>query len=81
MSSWRGFAVSTQTSNSSSGHYLTNIPFILGGQAGGRFKTGRIVNAGGRSNNDLHIACQQAAGIQSATFGLESLCKGPINLA
>jgi Protein of unknown function (DUF1552) len=65
-------------SNSSSGHYLTNIPFIFAGQGGGRFKTGRIVNAGGRNNNDLHISCLNAAGIASDTFGLPSLCKGPI---
>ena len=40
-------------SNSSSGHYLTNIPFVFAGQGGGRFKTGRIVNARGRNNNDV----------------------------
>jgi Protein of unknown function (DUF1552) len=65
-------------SNSSSGHYLTNVPFILAGQGGGRFKTGQIINASGRNNNDIHVACQNAAGIQSNTFGLASLCKGPI---
>ena len=65
-------------SNSSSGHYLTNIPFILAGQAGGRFKTGSIVNANGRNNNDVHVSCLNAAGIDTKTFGLPSLCKGPI---
>ena len=65
-------------SNSSSGHYLTNIPFILAGQAGGRFKTGQIINAQGRNINDLHISCLNAAGIETNTFGLGSLCKGPI---
>lgn len=65
-------------SNSSSGHYLTNIPFVFAGQGGGKFKTGRIVNAGGRNNNDLHVSCLNAAGIQTNTFGLASLCKGPI---
>jgi hypothetical protein len=65
-------------SNSSSGHYLTNIPFVFAGQGGGRFTTGRIVNANGRNNNDLHIACQNAAGIASKTFGLASLCQGAI---
>jgi hypothetical protein len=65
-------------SNSSSGHYLTNIPFVLAGQGGGKFQTGRIVNAGGRNNNDLLISVQNAAGIQSSTFGLASLCHGPI---
>src|SRR6185369_4702745 len=50
-------------SNSSSGHYLTNIPFIFAGQGAGAFTTGRIVDAGGRSNNDLLISIQNASGI------------------
>ena len=65
-------------SNSSNGHYLTNIPFVFAGQGGGRFETGRIVDARGRNNNDIHVACQNAAGIQAPTFGLASLCRGPI---
>jgi hypothetical protein len=65
-------------SDSSSGHYLRDIPFILAGQGAGKFQTGRIVQAAGRNNNDLLVSVQQAAGIQSDVFGLESLCKGPI---
>jgi len=65
-------------SDSSSGHYLRDIPFILAGQGGGKFQTGRIVDAKGRNNNDLLVSVQQASGIQSDVFGLESLCKGPI---
>jgi Protein of unknown function (DUF1552) len=65
-------------SDSSSGHYLTDIPFILAGQGAGAFKTGRIVQANGRSNNDLLVSIQNASGIPSGVFGLESLCKGPI---
>ena len=65
-------------SNSSSGHYLTNIPFILAGQGGGKFQTGRIVTASGRSNNDIHLSCLHAAGIRAEAFGLPSLCRGPI---
>lgn len=65
-------------SNSSSGHYLTNIPFVFAGQGGGRFQTGRIVNANGRNNNDLHVSCLNAAGIETKTFGLPGLCQGPI---
>jgi len=65
-------------SDSSSGHYLEDIPFILAGQGGGAFQTGRIVDANGRSNNDLLISVQNAAGIASTVFGLESLCEGPI---
>lgn len=65
-------------SNSSSNHYLTNIPFVFAGQGGGRFKTGQVIDAQNRNNNDLLISCQNAAGITSNTFGLASLCKGPI---
>ncbi|MGE4130743.1 MAG: DUF1552 domain-containing protein [Bdellovibrionales bacterium] len=65
-------------SNSSSGHYLTNIPFVFAGQGGGQFQTGRIVDAAKRSNNDLHLSCMKAAGITDSTFGLASLCKGAI---
>ncbi len=65
-------------SNSSSGHFLTNVPFMFAGQGGGRFKTGRIVNANGRNNNDIHVSCLNAAGVDTKTFGLPSLCQGAI---
>jgi hypothetical protein len=65
-------------SDSASGHYLEDIPFILAGQGAGKFQTGRIVQANGRNNNDLLISIQQASGINSSVFGMESLCKGPI---
>ena len=65
-------------SDSANGHYLKDIPFILAGQGAGAFKTGRVVEAGGRNNNDLLISIQNASGIASNVFGLESLCKGPI---
>lgn len=65
-------------SDSANGHYLDDIPFILAGQAAGRFETGRIVDANGRSNNDLLVSVLQAAGFQTDVYGLESLCRGPI---
>jgi hypothetical protein len=65
-------------SDSSSGHYLKDIPFVLAGQGGGAFETGRVVNANGRSNNDLLVSVQRASGIDSTVFGLASLCQGPI---
>lgn len=65
-------------SDSSSGHYLRDIPFVLAGQGGGAFQTGRVVDAGGRSNNDLLVSVQRASGIDSDVFGLASLCQGPI---
>jgi hypothetical protein len=63
---------------SDGGHYLRNIPFILAGQAGGRFETGRIVDAKGRSNNDLYVSIQNAAELDSDVFGAADLCEGPI---
>ena len=65
-------------SDSASGHYLKDIPFVLAGQGAGKFTTGRIVQAGGRNNNDLLISIQNASGIASNVFGLPSLCRGPI---
>lgn len=65
-------------SDSANGHYLRNIPFIFAGQGGGAFETGRIIDASGRSNNDLLVSIQNASGIESNVFGLSSLCKGPI---
>ena len=63
---------------SDGGHSLRNIPYVLAGQGGGAFNTGRIVDAEGRSNNDLLISVQNACGINSNVFGLDSLCRGPI---
>jgi hypothetical protein len=65
-------------SDSSNGHYLKNIPFIFAGQGAGAFETGRVIDAKGRNNNDLLISIQNASGIDSTTFGLASLCEGPI---
>jgi hypothetical protein len=65
-------------SDSANGHYLKDIPFIFAGQGAGAFQTGRIIDAAGRSNNDLLVSIQNASGITSNVFGLESLCKGPI---
>jgi hypothetical protein len=65
-------------SDSSSGHYLKDIPFVLAGQGAGAFQTGRVVNANGRSNNVLLVSVQRASGIDSDVFGLSSLCQGPI---
>jgi hypothetical protein len=59
-------------------HDLRNIPFVVAGAGGGAWSTGRIVDARGRSNNDLLVSIQNASGIESSTFGLASLCAGPI---
>lgn len=63
---------------SDGGHYLRDIPYVVAGNAAGAFETGRVVDAGGRSNNDLMISIQNACGIQSSTWGRADLCDGPI---
>ena len=63
-------------SDSSSGHYLTDIPFILAGQGAGKCQTGRIVDAAKRNNNDLLISVQNACGIASSTFGWRACARG-----
>lgn len=59
-------------------HSLLNIPYMLGGQGAGKFQSGRIVDAQGRSNNDLLLSCLAASGVNATSFGVASLCKGPI---
>ena len=63
-------------SDSSSGHYLTDIPFILAGQGAGEFQTGRIVDAAGRNNNDLLISVQNASGIASTPSAWRACARG-----
>lgn len=63
---------------SDGGHSLRDIPYVVAGNAAGAFDTGRVVSAGGRSNNDLMISIQNACGISSSTWGRADLCDGPI---
>lgn len=59
-------------------HSKSNMPFILAGQGGGRFQTGRIIDAKGRAHNDLLISALQASGIQTNVFGKSQYCKGAL---
>jgi hypothetical protein len=63
---------------SDGGHSLDDIPVRFAGLGGGRFLTGRIIDAAGRNNNDLLVSAQNAAGIDSDVYGLASLCEVPI---
>lgn len=63
---------------SDGGHYMRDIPFVLAGQGAGAWDTGRVVQAGGRSNNDLMVSIQNACGIASDSWGKASLNQGPI---
>ncbi|HEY0712516.1 MAG TPA: DUF1552 domain-containing protein [Polyangia bacterium] len=55
-------------------HAHRDLPFLLAGSCGGRFRTGRFLDfqangAAGRPHNDLLIALTQAMGTQDTTFG------------
>ena len=63
-------------------HYHWDLPMLVAGQAGGRFKTGRHINyphkgAGGPGNKsdmpmaNLFLACLQSFGIGTSTFGTD----------
>jgi hypothetical protein len=59
-------------------HSPYKIPFVLAGNAGGVFQTGRHVQCGHRSPNDLFITIQNAFGVADPVFGDPSACTGPI---
>lgn len=62
----------------SNGHSSNNLMWLLMGNAGGYFKSGRIIDCGGRSINDFHTSLCNAMGLPDKTFGNPAYCKGPL---
>jgi hypothetical protein len=62
----------------SNGHSPDNLLWVLGGNAGGYFKQGQVLDCGGKSTNDLHTSLQNAFGIADAKFGGAAYCAGPL---
>jgi hypothetical protein len=62
----------------SNAHAANNLLWLTMGSAGGYFKTGQVLNCGGRSTNDLHTSLQNAFGIDDQTFGNAAYCQGPL---
>jgi hypothetical protein len=65
------------------GHSLSQLPWILAGSAGGRFRTGRYLklprpNDQGPAHNDLFVSLAQAMGVMVDSFGEASVCHGPL---
>jgi hypothetical protein len=54
------------------------LPYLLVGNAGGAFKTGRFLKYDGISHNDLLVSLQNAFDIPDTTFGDPSVCSGPL---
>lgn len=59
-------------------HSQDNMPFVLAGGAGG-WQTGRYVDFGGASHNDLLVSLGQAMGLPLTTFGDANYCTGPLS--
>jgi hypothetical protein len=62
----------------SNGHAGNNLMWLLMGNAAGYFRSGRVLNCGGRSLNDLHTSLGNAFGLTDKTFGNPAYCKGPL---
>ncbi len=60
-------------------HSYSNLPLVLVGKCGGALRTGRHVDAGGRSHNDLFVTLMKAAGAGATTFGDPAFNAGPID--
>ncbi len=75
-------AVLFGSENANGHHYLTRMPFMLFGNAGGAFQSGHRRYAepgnqnGNRDHNRLLVALQQGYGIDSDVFGEEQYCTG-----
>lgn len=52
-----------------SAHDPDNIPMLYVGDAGGRLRTGELIDATGRPLADLHLAMLQALGMNLSSFG------------
>jgi hypothetical protein len=60
-------------------HSYTHFPFTLAGRCGGYFRTGRLVSAPDRTNNDLCVNIATAMGVPITTFGDPTFCTGAIS--
>jgi hypothetical protein len=64
--------------NSTPHHSTENMPFVLAGNVGGYFDQGRYLEYDDHTHNDLLVSIQNAFGVESETFGVESYCNGPL---
>jgi hypothetical protein len=71
---------STQVAFAPMDHPKQNSPLVVAGSLGGKLKTGRVVDFGGRTHNDVYLSIAQSIGMNVQTVGTASWCKGPILL-
>lgn len=60
-------------------HSHDRMPFVLAGSGGGYLRTGRYLNYGGASHNDLLVSLLNAFGLPDQTFGHPDFCTGPLS--
>ena len=60
-------------------HSLTNIPYLIAGNAGGAINTGRFASYSAASANDLLCAVLNAYGVEAATFGHPDFASAPLS--
>ncbi|HVZ35771.1 MAG TPA: DUF1552 domain-containing protein, partial [Polyangiaceae bacterium] len=59
-------------------HAADKLMWLMMGNAGGYFRTGQVLDAKGRSVNDLHTSLCNAFGIADKTFGNPAYCAGAL---
>lgn len=63
----------------SNGHASNDLLWLLMGNAGGYFRSGRILNVRGKTTNDLLTSVCNAFGLPDTTYGNPRYCSGPIS--
>ena len=58
-------------------HSRKRVPYMLAGNAGGGFRTGRVVDAGGRPTGALHASILNYFGLDVAEYGSPASGPGP----
>jgi hypothetical protein len=59
-------------------HVCTDVPFILAGPGGGKFKPGRFLDFGGAHHTRLLVSIAQAFGLPLEEFGNPNAQQGPL---
>jgi hypothetical protein len=60
-------------------HAQNNMPFILAGKAGGKFKTQRWLKVPSQPHNNFLVSVLNLFGIPDQTFGDRNYCTGPVS--
>ena len=60
-------------------HERRSMPYVVAGNAGGYFKSGRHLTYGGAMHNDLLVSLCQAMDVDVSTFGNPAYCTGPLS--